>query len=133
MIGNASASQSTNQPQPASAGQDDAHNSPPAYDQVSLAPPFTDDKQRASPSAWGNGAGSGQGDGASHNRRKSVKQKWKELKEEDERRKARRYQHVSAAEADRITGLDKHREEEAKKSAERRRGGKSVLGILLLS
>jgi len=67
-----------------------------------------------------------------HSRQTRLRWKWKELKEESERRKAERLQTVSAMEADRITGLDRHREEEAKKSTEYRRGGKSVVGALFL-
>lgn len=66
-------------------------------------------------------------------RRQAMKQKWKELKQEDERRRESRFQTTSAEEAGRITGLDRHREEEARKSAARKRGSKGFLGVVFMS
>jgi len=56
------------------------------------------------------------------------------LKQEDSRRKpnCEKYETVSAEEADKITGLDKHKELE-KKAAERQRGGRSILGMLMMT
>ena len=78
---------------------------PPSYDTLSIAPP--------SISAGG---------------KKSLKEKWKDAKAEDDQRRAQRYTTVSAAEADRITGLDKHREKEEKKMKE---GGRKGIGKFL--
>jgi len=62
-----------------------------------------------------------------------MKQKWKAMREDDERRRAGRYQTVSAAEADRITALDRYREEQAKRSSEQKSGVASLLGVLFLT
>jgi len=112
---------------------------PPAYDTLSLGPPSADTEQ-VSRSAQSQTPDNGQPsiDNPKQSQlqqpKKSFKERWHALKEEDERRKAQRIQHVSREEADRITGLDRHREAEAeamKKGGPR--GIKSVLGILMLS
>lgn len=107
-------------------------DAPPAYDQLSIAPPSAEESSARQASTCTNTATQGNAvqDGS---RRNMMKQKWREMKEEDERRRAERYQVVPVSEADRITGLDRHREEEAKKSSERKRGGAALLGILSLS
>lgn len=110
------------------------NRAPPAYDTLSIAPPSVEQSNFVSPPGRVSTSNS---DPESSIRRESSsskwKQKWQELKDEDERRKSERIQHVSPQEADRITGLDKHRVLEEKKSAERKRGGKTILGILALS
>lgn len=88
-------------------------DNPPDYDTLSLAPPSINQSQPEP-------------------KKDGIRQKFAALKAEDERRKAERITHVSAEEADRITGLDRHRVEEERKSSERKRGGKSVLGILMM-
>lgn len=100
-----------------------AVQAPPEYDSLPVAPPSINTA----------GAASSQHDALRASRKKSLKEKWKELKDEDQQRKATRIQHVTHEEADRITGLDKHKRLEAKKSTEERRGMKSLLGILFLS
>jgi len=112
---------------------------PPAYDILSVAPPSAD-KEQAPHSARSPTHDHSQPptDDPKQSQlqqpKKSFKERWRALKEEDERWKAQRIQHVSKEEADRITGLDRHREAEAeamKKGGPR--GIKSVLGILMLS
>ena len=90
---------------------------PPAYDTISLAPPGADEVDPSSTST----------------RKKTLKEKWQDLKDEDEKRRTDRVQHVTREEADRITGLDKHKELEEKKSAERKRGKGTILGAIFLS
>ncbi|KAH6661165.1 hypothetical protein BKA67DRAFT_550359 [Truncatella angustata] len=94
---------------------------PPAYDTLSIAPPAGDFEN-----AHGNGSTySSRHDAASE--KKSLKDKWLQMKEEEKRRKEERVRHVTKAEADRITGLDRLRErqkEEAKKS-----GTKGLLNL----
>ncbi|KAK5091020.1 hypothetical protein LTR05_001200 [Lithohypha guttulata] len=110
---------------------------PPDYDTLSLAPPGLEDTSSTSHPSFShvpNQRAQTPTD-ASQKGRKSLKQQWEEFKQEDGRRKPanERYETVSAAEADRITGLDKHRALEEKKAAERKRGGKSMLGMLMLA
>lgn len=114
---------------------------PPSYDTLSLAPPSADTEQ-TSPSArpqatnqQGGPSTQTQMQTQQQQTKKSLKDRWREIKAEDERRRTERIQHVSKEEADRITGLDRHREAEAKKNAnaEAPRGMKSVLGFLMLS
>lgn len=100
---------------------------PPDYDTLSIAPP-TIDHAYVPTSRPGNGQDLCEANAMVRDRKKSLKERWQELKEEDEKRKAAQLQHVTHEEADRITGLDKHKERETKKSAEGPRGGKSLLG-----
>ena len=89
----------------------------PAYDTLSLAPPAADEVGSSSTSTH----------------KKTLKEKWQDLKDEDEKRRTDRVQHVTREEADRITGLDKHKELEEKKSTERKRGKGTILGAIFLS
>ncbi|KAK5952442.1 hypothetical protein OHC33_006485 [Knufia fluminis] len=111
---------------------------PPAYDTLSLAPPSISAgaDTEAGPSSSTQAARPSQRQQQQPAKNpKSLKDRWRDLKDEDERRKAERITHVSADEADRITGLDRHRAEEERKSAfaERPRGMKAVLGVLALN
>lgn len=104
-------------------------DAPPAYDQLSIAPP-SDEEPSAQLSSTDTNTASKDNSVKDRSRGSTMKQKWKAMKENDERRRAGRYQTVSATEADRITRLDRHREEQAKKSSEQKRGGASLLGVL---
>ncbi|KAK5945764.1 hypothetical protein PMZ80_002972 [Knufia obscura] len=109
---------------------------PPAYDTLSLAPPSISADAALAPSSQQTSSPS-----ESHtpqpqpHAKKSLKDRWRDLKDEDERRRSERITHVSADEADRLTGLDRHRAEEERKSAvaERPRGMKALVGFLTLS
>ena len=72
-------------------------DAPPAYDQLSIAPPLAEERP-SQPSADEYDAAQ------EHSQPKGLRQKWKQLKQEDERRRAERTQTVSATEADRIRG-----------------------------
>lgn len=104
---------------------------PPAYDTISISPPSVN--QDSAPTSSSRDPPTQQASARRESSSSKWKQKWQEIKEEDERRKAERIRYVSPEEADRITGLDRHRAKEEKKSAERKRGGKSILGMLMLS
>lgn len=89
---------------------------PPAYDSLSMSPPTsTEDSHQ---------------DTASHGHMHSLKQKWKDLKEEDKARKSNQVQYVTPEEADRITGLDKRREAEAEENKDSPKGVKRFLGLM---
>ncbi|KAI1843988.1 hypothetical protein JX266_009854 [Neoarthrinium moseri] len=80
---------------------------PPDYDSLSIAPPYVDvDTSSQQP-----------GESSRHaplpeTRKKSWMEKLKEMRIEDEKRKKERIQYVTPQEADRITGLQRRREEE---------------------
>lgn len=88
---------------------------PPAYETLFFAPPSESLPSAQRPQKAGS---------SKHNiayLKKSLKEKWREMKEEDRRRKSERIQYVTPEEADRITGLDRRREYQARKE-DRRRG-----------
>ncbi|KAK5945766.1 hypothetical protein PMZ80_002974 [Knufia obscura] len=75
---------------------------PPAYDQLSIAPPAVEESSVQRPDAQ---TVSDNRTAPEKGRGTMLKQKWKELKEDDKRRKADRFQTVSAMEADKILAL----------------------------
>ncbi|KAK9775636.1 hypothetical protein SCAR479_07743 [Seiridium cardinale] len=99
---------------------------PPPYDTLTIGSPEADleSAERESNSHSG-------GRAAAHEKNKSLKQKWRDMMEEERRRKDARIQHVTPEEADRITGLDRRRAEETNDTA--RKGTKSFLALMLLS
>ena len=107
-------------------------DAPPAYDQLSIAPP-SDEDSSAQLSSTDTNTASKDNSVKDRSRGSTMKQKWKAMREDDERRRAGRYQTVSAAEADRITALDRYREEQAKRSSEQKSGVASLLGVLFLT
>lgn len=108
----------------------DQHSAPPDYDTLSIAPPAIDDTPAQ------NEANDSQSppetDGTARSRRKSMKERWQELKDEDEARKASRLQYVTHEEADKIAGLDKHKEREKQKIADGKKRGRGILGAALI-
>lgn len=88
----------------------------PAYDALSIAPPSIGESSSSRQHE------SNTYDDLPQQHKKSLKEKWREAKEEDARRKEQRVQYVTPEEADRITGLERRREEEAKNGGRHRSG-----------
>ena len=103
---------------------------PPEYDTLSIAPPGIDDIPTSSRAS--NSEAPRDGDSIMNSRRKSMKERWQQLKEEDEERKAAKLRYVTREEADKIAGLDRHRERERRKAADGKKRGKGILGAVLI-
>lgn len=101
----------------------DHRSAPPEYDTLSLAPPDIDDI----------GPSTEAGDATERSRRKSFKERWQQLKQEDEEHKAARLQYVTREEADKITGVDKLREKDALDVASGKKKGKGILAVMSMN
>lgn len=100
---------------------------PPAYDTLSIAPPAADHQAAGEVQFTADVEADVEADRA--HEKKSLKEKWRTLKEEEELRKSERIQHVTPAEADQITGLARRRDQEAKQPEKK---GKGLLALMLL-